>query len=55
MSTQNPTTVTRTVVLAGVGPNIKVKLPQNGTVTFVTGTKVKTVNLDSSANVEFAA
>lgn len=55
MSAQNSTAVTRTVVLAGVGPNIKVKLPKDGTVTIVTGTKVKTINLNSSANVEFAA
>lgn len=54
-STDMSSPVTRTVVLSGVGPRISLTSPVNSQVTIVTGTKVKTINLGSSANVEFAA
>lgn len=44
-----------TVVLRGAGPKIRVSLPQNSKITLVTKDGIKTVNIDRTTNIRFAA
>lgn len=44
-----------TVVLRGAGPRIRVSLPQNSKITLVTKDGIKTINIDRTTNIRFAA
>ncbi len=54
MSTQT-TNPTSTIVLRGNGPRITVRSTSGAKVTVVNGTKVNTLDLSPTANVEFSA